>query len=58
MQQEENNKESRVIKEEVVFCKKWFGLKSISYNIGDRIIENYESAYRPMRNKDFHFDGV
>ncbi len=54
----EESKQSKVIKEEVAFCKKWFGIKHITYSIGERVLDNYESAYRPMRNNKFSIDGV
>lgn len=43
----------------MAFEKKWLGIKQITFTIGEKVIENYESAYRPGRVKtDFNVDGV
>ena len=54
MKEEPKEIESKVIKEEVFAEGKWFGLKHITYTIGEKTIEKYESAYRPTtKNRGF-----
>lgn len=56
--QEQQLKSSQIISEEIICTKKWFGIKQITYSIGDQIVHNYEAAFRPTRKNNATIDGV
>lgn len=52
-------RESKVLSETIVFEQKWLGISHITFTVDDKIIENYESAYRTTKKKNkFPIDGV